>query len=448
VLRVLAVDLGASSARVALVEFGGPEPRIEVVHRYVHEPLRDCAGALRWDWRRLVAEVEKGLELGLRRGSIASIGVDTWGVDYGLVDERGELLSLPYSYRDTRTDGWRKVVERIGAEHLYAISGIQLMAINTIFQLAVHERAELAAAHRLLMLPELMVCALTGTLTGERTSAGTTALVDVRNGDWSKELIRAIEVDPAIFPEIAQPPQRAGRWRGVPVHLVAGHDTASAVAALPGPRQPGAAFISSGTWMLVGAERPQADTSEAARRANFSNEPAAVGGVRFLKNVIGLAMLERCRTAWGSPPIGEIVEAASKVASGGPVIDAMDPRFLDPDDVEHEVREASGLLPTAGRAEVARCILDSLAASAVQVIEELASLLGAPIPEVCIVGGGSQNRLLNRLIEQRSGLPVRTGSPEATALGNGLLQAVALGYFGDLDEARLELAGPGDPPDR
>ena len=439
-LRVLAVDLGASSARVALIEFGGAEfggteGRIEVVHRYVHAPLRDSEGALRWDWRRLVAEVEKGLELGLRRGGVASIGVDTWGVDYGLVDQRGELLSLPYSYRDTRTDGWREVVESIGAERLYRVSGLQLMAINTIFQLAVHERAELAAAHRLLMLPELMVCALTGTQSGERTSAGTTALVDVRSGDWSRELIGAIDVAPAIFPEIAQPPQAAGRWRGVPVHLVAGHDTASAVAALPGPRQPGAAFISSGTWMLVGAERPRADTSEAARRANFSNEPAAVGGVRFLKNVIGLAMLERCRTAWGSPPIGEIIEAASKVASGGPVVDAMDPRFLDPDDMESEVREASGLPPAAGRAEVARCILDSLAASAVQVIEELAGFLGAPISEVCIVGGGSQNRLLNRLIEERSGLPVRTGSPEATALGNGLLQALALGYFGDLDEA-------------
>jgi rhamnulokinase len=412
-LRVLAADLGASSARVALVEFGGAasggtEGRIEVVHRCVHTPLRDSQGALRWDWGRLVAEVEKGLELGLRRGGVASIGVDTWGVDYGLVDERGELLSLPYSYRDTRTDGWREVVD---------------------------------AAHRLLMLPELMVCALTGTLSGERTSAGTTALVDVRSGDWSKPLIEAIDVDPAIFPEIAQPPQAAGSWRGVPVHLVAGHDTACAVAALPGPRRPGAAFISSGSWMLVGAERPQADTSEAARRANFSNEPGAVGGVRFLKNVIGLAMLERCRKAWGSPPIGEIVEAASKVASGGPLVDAMDPRFLDPDEMESEVREASGLPPAAGRAEIARCILDSLAASAVSVIEELAGFLGTPVPEVCIVGGGSQNRLLNRLIEERSGLPVRTGSPEATALGNALLQALALGYFRDLDEARLDLAG-------
>jgi len=260
VLRVLAVDLGASSARVALVEFGGAEfggvePRIEVIHRYAHSPLRDAEGALRWDWRRLVAEVEKGLELGLRLGGIASIGVDTWGVDYGLVDERGELLSLPYSYRDTRTDGWREVVESIGAERLYKVSGIQLMAINTIFQLAVHERAELAAAHRLLMLPELMVCALTGTQSGERTSAGTTALVDVRSGDWSSELIGAIDVDPAIFPEIAQPPQAAGRWRGVPVHLVAGHDTASAVAAWgPSARRP------------TPPRRPAAPTSRTSRR--------------------------------------------------------------------------------------------------------------------------------------------------------------------------------------
>jgi rhamnulokinase len=189
----------------------------------------------------------------------------------------------------------------------------------------------------------------------------------------------------------------------------------------------------------VGAERPQADTSEAARGANFSNEPAAMEGVRFLKNVIGLIMLERCREAWGSPPIGEIVEAASKVPSGGPAFDAMDPRFIDPDDTECEVREASGLPAAAGRAEVARCILDSLAAGAAQVIEELAGFVETPLSEVCIVGGGSQNPLLNRLIEEQSGLPVRTGSPEATALGNGLLQALALGYFADLDEARSGL---------
>ena len=276
-LRVLAVDLGATSARVASVDLDARPVSLEMVHRHPHQPLRGSGdGHLRWDWQVLLREVERGLEKGLRTGPVASIGIDTWGVDYGLIDERGELVAPPVSYRDERTAGWQSVVERIGAERLYRISGIQLMAINTMFQLAAHDRVELTRAHRLLMLPELVVHALTGVVTGERTSAGTTALVDCGSGHWSRELIEALELDLSLFPEIARPPRVMGRWRGVPVHLVVGHDTASAVAALPAGSAPGAAFVSSGTWMLVGVERPQADTSDAAFRANFSNEPGAL----------------------------------------------------------------------------------------------------------------------------------------------------------------------------
>jgi rhamnulokinase len=442
VLRVLAVDLGATSARVAAIDLDAHPVAMEIVHRHSHQPLRVSGdGSLRWDWQTLLCEVTRGLEMGLRRGPVASIGVDTWGVDYGLIDGRGELVSPPVSYRDERTAGWRSVVERIGAERLYRITGIQLMAINTLFQLAAHDRAELARAHRLLMLPELVVHALTGVATGERTSAGTTALVRHGEDRWSEELIEELGLDPSLFPEIARPPRRVGSWRGIPVQLVAGHDTASAVAALPAGLTPGAAFISSGTWMLVGAERPKADTSDAAFRANFSNEPGAVSGVRFLKNVIGLVMLEKCCRAWANPQLASLLEAAARVASRAR-IDAMDPRFLNPDDMESEIRAAAGLSRNAGRAEVARCILDSLAEAAVGVVAELGDFLGAPVSEICIIGGGCRNWVLNRLIEERSGLSVRVGSAEATALGNALLQGIALGRFTDLENAREALAHP------
>jgi rhamnulokinase len=414
--RVLAVDLGATSGRVAAVDL--ETMQVDVVHRFAHEPVDG-----RWQWDDLVAEVERGLAAA---GPAASIGIDTWGVDYGLLGRDGALLSPPHSYRSDRTAGWRAVVDRIGEERLYRTTGIQLMQINTIFQLAAHDRDELARAGQLLMLPELLVHALTAEVHGERTSAGTTSLVDLRTGSWSAELLDVIGVDPGIMPMIQAAPAPAGAWRGIPVHLVGGHDTASAVAAMP---VDGAAFVSSGTWMLVGAERAEPRLDD----PTFSNEPGVAGGVRLLKNVMGLWMLERCRAEWGDPPLDELLRAADDEPSG-PLVDARDDRFLAPSSMDAEVRAAAGLPPSAPRAVVARCILDSLAASAAGVLAELDG-----VREVCVLGGGARNALLNRLLEAASGLPVRAGPVEATALGNALAQGIALGAFGDLGDARRAL---------
>jgi rhamnulokinase len=405
--KVAAVDLGATSARVAVVDLS--TQHVDVVHRVAHEPVDG-----RWDWARLLAEVQRGLELA---GPVASIGVDTWGVDYGLLDAHGELLSPPHAYRSDRTRGWRTVVDRIGEDVLYRTTGIQLMAINTIFQLAVHDRDELARARRLLMLPELVVHALTGEVHGERTSAGTTALVDLTTGDWSDALLDAIDVDRPLLPMIEPAGTPAGTWRGIPVHLVGGHDTASAVAAMP---VPGAAFVSSGTWMLVGKEEAEPRLDD----VTFSNEPGVAGGVRRLKNVMGLWMLERCRARWGDPPLDALLRAAADRPPGGPVIDARDERFLAPGDMDAEVRAAAGLPSTAGRDVVTRCILDSLAESTAAVLHELDAR------EVCVIGGGAQNDVLNRLIGDASGLPVHVGPVEATALGNALVQGRALKFEG------------------
>ncbi len=443
---VLAVDFGASSIRVAAVDLDARPPSIEIVHRYAHGPVAAPDGSLRWDWQRLIAETVSGLERGLARGPVASIGIDTWGVDYGLIDAAGRLVSLPYSYRDARTASWMTVADRFGRERLYRTTGIQLMGINTIFQLAAHDRAERDAAARLVMLPELLLHALTGAVTGERTSAGTSGLVDLTTGTWSAALIDELGLDASLFPPLGAAGTRIGTWRGVPVHLVGGHDTASAVIALPGPPQPGAAFISSGTWMIVGAERPQADVSDAARLANFSNEPGALGGVRFLKNVMGMWMLEQCRAAWADPPLADLLAAAAR-ATTGPLVDPSDHRFLAPADMEEEVRTAAKLPAAAGRDRVVRCIVDSLAAAAATVIGELGTFLGSSVSEIHIVGGGSRNSLLNRLIEERCEIPVRVGPAEATALGNALVQGIALGRFRNLEHARAALASSaGGPP--
>lgn len=398
-LRVLAVDLGASAARVSAVDLDATPPAIEQLHRYEHAPVRDDSGSLRWDWRRLVREVARGLETGIARGPIASIGVDTWGVDYGLLDADGRLLSSPYCYRDGRTAAWKRVAERLGVSRLYRQTGIRPMAMNTLFQLAAHDPAELTRARRVLMLPDLLVHTLTGEYHAERTSAGTSGLVDLATGSWSPSIQSDIGVDRALFPAIADATTRAGAWRGVPMHLVAGHDTASAVVALPRSTLERRVFISSGTWMLVGAERDGPDTSDAALAAGFSNEPGAFSGVRFLKNVMGLWMLEECRREWPDEPLTELLAKAGDLPPRGPTVDATDERFLAPDDMAAEVRAAAALPTTASRAQVVRCVLDSLATAAASAVDELARSLGGVIAEVAIVGGGTRNVLLNRLIE-------------------------------------------------
>ena len=264
------------------------------------------------------------------------------------------------------------------------------------------------------MLPELLVHALTGATMGERTSAGTTALVDIATGDWSPICSRTIGVDPAIMPKISPATTYAGTWRGIPVHLVGGHDTASAVAALPSPA-PNAAFISSGTWMLVGAERDAPDTSDAAMRANFSNEPGVFGNVRFLKNVMGLWMLEQCRARWDNPPLDDLLAAAAALPAGGPTVDATDARFLAPTDMEAEVRAAAACLRRPA-------VTPSPAASSTRSPRlqrpSSTSLRRSPAigrPRSSSLAAARRNGLLNELIAEATNIRVRVGPTEATA---------------------------------
>ncbi len=439
--RVLAVDLGATSVRVAAVDLDAPVPDVEVLHRCQHSPVAAADGSLRWDWPRIVAEVEKGLDLGLESGPVASIGVDGWGVDYGLTDQQGELVALPYSYRDLRTDGWQATADSIGADYLYEVTGVQLMGINTIFQLAAHDSEELDAAHRILLLPDLLVRQLGGSEGAERSNASTTGLMDARTGEWANKLIDTLSLDRSLFPDVVPAGRSAGRWRDIPIHLVGSHDTASAFLGMPGGSTPGTVFVSTGTWVIVGIERPGVETSEAARDANFSNEAGALGGVRFLKNVVGFWILDQCRSGWGDPPIDVLLEEAASVTSSVPTFDAGDDRFVTAIDMEQEVRDAADLSPDTPRRVIVRTVLESIVDGVARVIDQLFKITGTPMSQVAVVGGGARVQLLHDLLRARTGLAVMKGSPEATALGNGIAQGIAIGRFDDLVDARLWLDG-------
>ena len=439
--RVLAVDLGATSVRVAAVDLDAPQPNVEVVHRWQHSPLEGPDGSLRWDWPRIVAEVERGLETGLETGPVASIGVDGWGVDYGLVDQDGELVALPYSYRDRRTEDWETTADAIGVDYLYEVTGVQLMGINTIFQLAAHDRAEMDDADQILLLPDLLVRHLGGSNGAERSNASTTALMDARTGDWAHKLIDALSLDRSLLPDVVSAGRSAGHWRDTPLHLVGSHDTASAFLGMPGGSTSGTVFVSSGTWVIVGIERPSVDTSDSAREANFSNEAGALGGVRFLKNVVGFWILDQCRFGWGDPPIDLLLEEAASVTSPVPTFDAGDDRFVTASDMEQEVRDAADLPSDTPRPVIVRTVLESIVDGVARVIEQLPVITGTPMSQVALVGGGARVELLHDLLGARTGLRVVKGSPEATALGNAITQGIALGRFDDLVDARLWLDG-------
>ncbi len=435
---VAALDFGATSARAARIDLDADPVRPEIVHRTPHHPSVDSDGHLRWDWAHLVAALEQGIDACIERGPVASIGIDTWAVDYGLLDADGQLVADPYCYRDGRTANYGDVVDVIGARRLYALTGVQVQPFNTIFQLAAHRRDELDRARHVVLLPELLAHHLTGVVTAETTSAGSTGLVDRATGSWSAELIAAIAADPAWFPEIERPGTEVGRWRDIPVHLVGGHDTASAVFGMGVPATNGSAFVATGTWILVGAEAPEPVTTEAARRANVSNEAAVDGGVRLLKNVPGFWLVEQCRAAWGNPSVDELLVAAATVDA--PRFDVHDPSLLAPDDMRSAICALAGLRADSTPAVVVRSIIESIAAGVADALDVVAAV-GGGFDDVIVMGGAARSALLVELIGRASGYAVRVGPAEAAAIGNGLAQGVALGRYASFADARLHGGG-------
>jgi rhamnulokinase len=395
------------------------------------------AGTLYWDILGLYREILDGLRAADRAGDgIDSVGIDTWAVDYGLLDATGALLGNPVHYRDGRTTAVReKVLAELPEQDLYAATGIVPLPFNTLFQLAAAAGTpQLAAARRLLLLPDLLACWLTGAERAEITNVSTTQLLDARTHTWSAALIRRIGADPGLFPPICAPGDRiadltpqaldaTGLAGTVPVIAVGSHDTASAVAGVPaaGDRF---AYISSGTWSLAGVELDQPVISDESRRAKFSNEIGVDGTVRYLRNVTGLWLLQESLNTWRAAGLAAdlptLLREAAALPAGTAVVDPDNPVFLPPGDMPARIAAACrglGQSPPASPAHTVRCILDSLALAYRRAIADAQRLSGRHADVIHIVGGGARNQLLCQLTADACGLPVIAGPVEATALG-------------------------------
>ena len=446
-VAVAAVDLGASGGRVIAARVSPASLELHEVSRFANEPVA-AAGTLYWDILRLHGAVLAGLRRGCAQFPIASAGIDSWGCDYGLLDASGTLIGNPVHYRDGRTDGVQLAVP---AADLYAATGIQHLPFNTIYQLAAAAGTPaLASASTLLMIPDLLAYWLTGSAGAEVTNASTTSLLEVTTRTWATGLMARAGIPESLFPPLREPGDRIGpvdpglgiiRADQAPLPLIAvgSHDTASAVAAVPAAG-PAFAYISSGTWSLVGMELSEPVLTEASREANFTNEAGLDGTVRYLRNVSGLWLLQECLRHWQSPALEPLLAAAGREAPLGFVIDAEDPAFLAPGNMPSRIASwlgSRGLPAPASRAETVRCVLDSLALAYARAVSAAQRLSGQHADVVHIVGGGSRNALLCQLAADACGLPVVAGPAEATALGNVLVQARALGAApGSLPELR------------
>lgn len=453
-----AVDLGATSGRVMTGRVGPGTLVLAEAHRFANTPVRLPDG-LRWDVLALYQGMLDGLRAAGRSGPVASIGIDTWAVDYGLLDADGALLGVPFHYRDGRNSGIsERLPESCGAAELYAVNGLQHLPFNTVFQLLAHRStAQWKAARTLLLMPDLLVHWLTGSVGAEITNASTTGLFDARLGDWSDELIGRLGLARSLFPPLRDPGDPAGTLlahvagatglpAGTPVTTVASHDTASAVVAVPAT-EPEFAYVSCGTWSLAGLELDAPVLSEESRAANFTNERGVDGTVRYLRNIMGMWLLEECRRAWGREgPDRALAALLTDAAAAEPfaaVIDPDDEAFLAPGDMPSRIDTyllRTGQTPPGSPGAYVRCVLESLALAHRRTLRRAAELAGREPTRIHLVGGGSRNELLCQWTADASGLPVTAGPAEATALGNILLQARAHGLVGDLADMRRLVA--------
>ena len=456
-LNVLGIDLGASSGRAMLGTLEGKKLTIREIHRFLNEPVTLC-GRFVWDMPRLFHEIKQALLKLSRSGeTVDAIGIDTWGVDFGLLDKNGHLLSLPVHYRDARTNGIpEKVRAIIPDEELFARTGIAFNSFNTLYQLyAMKEEGDpaLESAQDLLFLPDLLAYFLTGKKGTEYTIASTSQLLDPFKRDWDRELMEKLGIPAHIFGEVKLP----GTVRGtllpeiakecgvaeIPVIAIGGHDTASAVAAVPA-QEKDFAYISSGTWSLLGAEVQKPLCTEGVMKANYTNEGGVDGSIRLLKNIMGLWIIQECKREWdrrgSETSFGELVELSMQAPAFKAILDVDDACFLAPGDMPARIQAycaKSGQPVPEGKGEISRVIYESLALKYRWAIERLEEdMLKKPIEALHIVGGGSKNALLNRFTAEAIKRPVIAGPDEGTIIGNLLVQAQALGAISGIRELR------------
>jgi len=465
--HIVAADLGAESGRVVLCRWTGEEGILEEVHRFANG-AREEAGHLVWDLDRLWQEIVKGLHQAASKAGnrIASVGVDGWGVDYVLLDRTGNRIGRSYCYRDARNlPQMERVFALIPEKRLYEITGIQLLPFNTVFQLMAHIAefpSEWERADKWLTLPEYFLFRLSGVAMAEYTEASTTQLLDVNKRSWSEELTRALKLNLKKFPDIAPPGTPLGKMRkelatdlglaNVQVIAPACHDTGAAVAGIPFPHEK-LAFISSGTWSLVGMVTPGPVVTADSYGGNFTNEGGAAGSIRFLRNVIGLWLLQECLREWKAQghdlTPADLAQQCADTPSIGPSFDAEAKTFLAPGNMVARINaalKAHGFDEETQPKEMAAIIFRSLARQYAKVIKDLQAITGKPIERICIVGGGVKNETLNRLTQELTGREVLRGPSESTTIGNIALQIAALEKTKSLDQiqaisARLKFPG-------
>ncbi len=460
-VKFLAFDFGAESGRGILGLLSNGRLDLEIIHRF-NNPQIKIFSNIYWDILYLFNELKKTLIMAAKRerAPLSGIGVDTWGVDFGLLDKNDRLLGFPFSYRDSRTDGiMEKTFKIISKEKIYESTGIQFMQLNTIFQLMsmVDSRDPLLNnAKTLLFMPDLFNFLMTGEKFSEYTIASTSQLLNARNRSWEKNIFDALNIPSIIMAPIVKPGTIVGKLvseiveeTGItPVDVIAPacHDTASAVAAIP-VQSENWIYISSGTWSLIGVETKEPIINSLSLKNNFTNEGGVNDSIRLLRNTMGLWLLQQCRKKWKLDgknfDYSELVKMAHNAPSFKCIIDPDDSSFLNPSDMPKAIVEfcrRTGQDTPERIGEFVRCILESLALKYRYIIEKLCAILPKTIDTIHIVGGGSQNEMLNQFTSNASGIPVIAGPSEATAAGNILIQAMAKKEIGSLREGREIIA--------
>lgn len=453
----LAIDLGAESGRAILATLDGQQLSLTDIHRFPNGPVRLPDG-LHWDILRLWSEIKTALHMATHQqhAQLAGIGIDTWGVDYGLLDRSGALIGNPYHYRDSRTDGMVEAAfKRLPREKIFDLTGIQFMQLNTLYQLfsmVVQQSPALQIAETFLTTPDLLNYWLSGRKVCEFTMATTTQCYDPRRCEWSQPLLQALGIPSHIFPEVVQPGTVLGTVLSeiseetgcgqVPVIAPACHDTGSAVAAVPA-EAPHFAWISSGTWSIMGAEASDPIVNAQSLKYNFTNEGGVNGTWRFSKNIMGLWLVQECRRTWarGGEELSyaEITQLAAEAEPFRAIIDVDADEFFQPGNMPARIQKycaRTGQPVPETKGAIVRCALESLALKYRWTLDRLEEMLGYRLEPIHIIGGGTQNRLLNQLTADATNRSVVAGPIEATAIGNVLMQAVALGHLKSLDEAR------------
>ncbi len=452
----IAIDLGAESGRVMLGTLSDAGIELQEMHRFPNISVK-VHNTLHWDILRLWHEIQEGIIKARKQAGdagIAAIGVDTWGVDFGLLNEAGELIGNPVCYRDARTNGMiEEVYQRIEKARAYSITGIQTMYFNTLFQLAslsLKNSPMLKQARHLLYVPDLLAYWLTGKMANEYTIASTGQLLDAKNRQYSTEMLKAIGVSPEIFPKLIMPGQTLGTGigvaEGIPVVAVGSHDTASAVAGVPAQGK-GWLYLSSGTWSLLGAELDQPVLTDIAAKYDVTNEGGVGGTIRLLKNITGMWLLQECRRQWIREGTTYDYATLDNMAKAAPsqtaIIDPNDPVFASPGDMPNKIADfckRTGQPVPADVGTTCRIIQESLAVMYAKVAGMLSEISGQKFDRLHIVGGGSRNDMTNQAFADATGMTVYAGPIEATALGNIAMQAIGTGQLKDLAEARALIA--------